>query len=85
MCCKHLRVKAGTEAGQGCPEAALQGCLALACGRHEWVSWNNLEQLTHALYYVQSKVTKSCCSAGNTKHCSSFWTFSKCFVFCPYM
>lgn len=38
MSCKHLRVKAGTEAGQGCPKAALQGYLVLAYGRHEWVS-----------------------------------------------
>lgn len=52
MYCKHLRVKAGTEAGQGCPRAAPQGYSALAYGRHEWVSWNNPEQLVHVLYYV---------------------------------
>lgn len=52
MYCQHLRAKAGPEAGQGCPKAALQGYSALAYGRHEWLSWNNVEQPTDVLYSV---------------------------------
>lgn len=85
MYCKHLGVKAGTGAEPGCPKAASQGYLALACGRHEWVPWNNLEQPRDVLYSVQSEVPKFCCSVGNIKHCSSFWTFSNFFCFLSYI
>lgn len=52
MYCKHWRVKAGTEAGQGCPKAALLGYLVLVYGRHERASWNNLEKPIDVLYSV---------------------------------